>query len=170
MALRRYLHEAVLEPLGMAAGLAPGASAASGMTGSVHDLVQLARRAAGPARSSDPRSLARATSVAFPGLSGVLPGFGPQDPCDWGLGFEIRGHKKPHWTGEANDPATFGHFGRSGAFLWVDPVAGVACAVQTDRAFGPWALAGLAGPVRRGPGRRGGAACPPLKAGATGRR
>ena len=31
-----------------------------------------------------------ATSVQFPGLTGVLPGFGVQRPNDWGLGFEIR--------------------------------------------------------------------------------
>ena len=125
----------------MAAGLAPGASAAHGHDGSVHDLVQLARELLAPS-VIHPRSLERATSVAFPGLAGVLPGFGPQDPCDWGLGFEMRGAQEaPLDRRPANDPATFGHFGRSGRFLWVDPVAGVACAVQTDRDFGPWAMA-----------------------------
>jgi CubicO group peptidase (beta-lactamase class C family) len=81
----------------------------------------------------------RATTVAFPGLDGVLPGFGRQRPNDWGLGFEIRDGKTPHWTGSTNSPATFGHFGRSGTFLWVDPAAGLACACVTDRDFGPWA-------------------------------
>ena len=80
-----------------------------------------------------------AISVQFPGLAGVLPGFGPFDPCDWGLGVEIRGAKQPHWTGTANSPATFGHFGQSGSFLWVDPVAGVLCAGLADRPFGVWA-------------------------------
>ncbi len=69
----------------------------------------------------------------------VLPGFGRQDPNPWGLGFEIRGRKHPHWTGAANDPATFGHFGRSGTFVWVDPVRQLACCVLTDEPFGPWA-------------------------------
>jgi len=78
--------------------------------------------------------------VAFPGLRGVLPGVGRMDPCDWGLGFEIRGRKSPHWTGSRNSPATFGHFGRSGTFLWVDPEAGLALVGLTDREFGPWAL------------------------------
>ena len=62
--------------------------------------------------------------MQFPGLAGVLPGFRRFDPCDWGLGVEIRGRKQPHWTGAANSPSTFGHFGRSGSFLWVDPEAG----------------------------------------------
>ena len=80
-----------------------------------------------------------ATSVQFPGLAGVLPGFGPFDPCDWGLGVEIRGRKHPHWTGTTNSPSTFGHFGQTGSFLWVDPVAGVLCAGLADRRFGVWA-------------------------------
>ena len=83
--------------------------------------------------------MAEAAAVAFPGLRGVLPGFGLPDPCDWGLGFELRDRKSPHWTGARNSPATFGHFGRSGTFLWVDPVAGLALACLTDRPFGAWA-------------------------------
>jgi CubicO group peptidase (beta-lactamase class C family) len=83
--------------------------------------------------------MAEATRTAFPGLSGVLPGFGRQPQCDWGLGFEIRDGKDPHWTGSKNSPRTFGHFGRSGSFLWVDPDAGIACAALADRDFGDWA-------------------------------
>jgi CubicO group peptidase (beta-lactamase class C family) len=81
-----------------------------------------------------------ATSVVFPGLAGVLPGVGPFDPLDWGLGFELRDSKVPHWTGSRNSPRTFGHFGGSGAFLWVDPAIDRALAFLTDRAYGPWAL------------------------------
>ena len=87
----------------------------------------------------DSELLAEATRTAFPGLPGVVPGFGRQPLCDWGLGFEIRDSKAPHWTGSRNSPATFGHFGRSGSFLWVDPEAGLACAALTDQDFGPWA-------------------------------
>ena len=69
----------------------------------------------------------------------MLPGFGRQPHCDWGLGFEIRDSKEPHWTGSRNSPRTFGHFGRSGSFLWVDPDAGLACVAIADRDFGDWA-------------------------------
>jgi CubicO group peptidase (beta-lactamase class C family) len=62
------------------------------------------------------------------------------DALDWGLGFELRDGKTPHWTGSRNSPETFGHFGGSGSFLWVDPVAGIALACLTDRRYGPWAL------------------------------
>ena len=71
----------------------------------------------------------------------MLPGLGRFDPLDWGLGFELRDEKDPHWTGSRNSPATFGHFGASGTFLWVDPVADLALACLTERPFGPWALA-----------------------------
>jgi CubicO group peptidase (beta-lactamase class C family) len=81
-----------------------------------------------------------ATATAYPGLVGVLPGVGHFDPLDWGLGFELRHGKDPHWTGRRNSPATFGHFGGSGGFLWVDPALGRALVCLTDRDYGPWAL------------------------------
>ncbi|MGH9166146.1 MAG: serine hydrolase, partial [Acidimicrobiales bacterium] len=85
-------------------------------------------------------TLAEATVVAFPGLAGVLPGFGRHDPMDWALGFDLRSDKRPHWTGSRNSPATFGHFGAGGSFLWVDPEIGLACAALSGRPFDAWAL------------------------------
>ncbi|WP_414169317.1 serine hydrolase domain-containing protein [Streptoverticillium reticulum] len=133
-----YLRQAVLEPLGMASTDLPGSPAKDGVS-TVSDLARFA------AELQAPRLLARATveeatRVAFPGLTGVLPGYGHQRPNDWGLGFEIRDAKSPHWTGSSSSPRTYGHFGQSGTFLWVDPQAGVACAALTNRAFGPWAV------------------------------
>jgi CubicO group peptidase (beta-lactamase class C family) len=112
-------------------------SPAHGAKGPLRDLATLGRELLAPTLVPDLTK--EATRTAFPGLSGVLPGFGRQDPNDWGLGFEIRDGKSPHWTGARNSPRTFGHFGRSGTFLWVDPDAGLACACLTDRDFGPWA-------------------------------
>ena len=132
-----YLAEAVLDPLGMAGARLDG-SPAAGLTGTLDDLVRLARGLLAPIVVS-PATLAQATTVAFPGLAGRLPGFDSHDPLDWGLGIEVRGGKWPHWTGRRNSPATFGHFGASGSFLWVDPDAGLACAVLSGQNFGPWA-------------------------------
>ena len=136
MPFGEYLRAGVLEPLGLAAALE--GSPASGMRGALDDLLRLGRELLAPTLVA-PETLAEATAVQFPGLGGVLPGFGRQDPNDWGLGFELRDEKRPHWTGERNSPRTFGHFGRSGTFLWVDPQAGVACACLTEREFGDWA-------------------------------
>jgi CubicO group peptidase (beta-lactamase class C family) len=137
MTFEAYATEAVLQPLGMAGTRAAG-NPAWGAVGTTGDLLALGRELLEP-RVLSPAMLARASSVAFPGLEGVVPGFGRQQPNDWGLGFEIRDGKSPHWTGSRNSPRTFGHFGRSGTFLWVDPDAGLACACVTDRDFGAWA-------------------------------
>jgi CubicO group peptidase (beta-lactamase class C family) len=115
-----------------------GGAAAAGLVGPLDDLLVLAREWSTPTLVSA-ETHAAATSTQFAGLAGVLPGFRRFEPCDWGLGVEIRGHKQPHWTGTTNAPETFGHFGQSGAFLWVDPVAGMACAGLSDRPFGSWA-------------------------------
>jgi len=113
-------------------------SAGSGVQGTLADALVLARELQEPTRLAA-ETLAEATTVQFPGLDGVLPGFGRQTPNDWGLGLEVRDGKAPHWTGSRNSPRTVGHFGRSGTFLWVDPGAGVALACLTDLPFGDWA-------------------------------
>jgi CubicO group peptidase (beta-lactamase class C family) len=121
----------------MSASRLAGTAAAGGMS-TCADLARFAAELQAP-RLLAPQILAEATRVAYPGLAGVLPGYGMQRPNDWGLGFELRDHKSPHWTGNRNSPQTFGHFGVSGTFLWVDPVAGAACVALTNRDFGPWA-------------------------------
>src|SRR5579884_3118335 len=133
-----YATEAVLDPLGLTGTRITG-HPGWGAVGTAGDLLAFGRELLRPGRVLSPAMTARATTVAFPGLDGVLPGFGRQRPNDWGLGFELRDGKSPHWTGRRNSPRTFGHFGRSGTFLWVDPDAGLACACVTDRDFGPWA-------------------------------
>jgi CubicO group peptidase (beta-lactamase class C family) len=137
MPFAEYLAEAVLQPLGLGAELR--GSAAHALHGSLDDLLRFAAELQRPTLTA-PETLAEATSVQFPGLVGVLPDIGRMDPNDWGLGFELRDAKSPHWTGTRNSPRTFGHFGGSGSFLWVDPEAGLALAELSDLDFGPWAL------------------------------
>lgn len=134
-----YLAEAVFGPLGMASSDLAGGATEAGFGGRscVADLAAFAGELLRPRLVSAPMH-AEATSVQFPGLDGVLPGFGQQRPNDWGLGFEIRNGKIPHWTGPDNSPQTYGHFGQSGTFIWVDPSADVALVVLTDRDFGDW--------------------------------
>jgi CubicO group peptidase (beta-lactamase class C family) len=132
------IDEWVLGPLGMESARLLGRPS-QGVTGTLDDLGAFTYELLAP-RLLPPSTLAAATTVAFPGLRGVLPGFGRFDPMDWGLGFELKDGKVPHWTGTTSSPRTFGHFGGSGTFLWVDPAADVAVACLTDREFGPWAL------------------------------
>jgi len=137
----RYLTEAVFEPLGMIASRLDGGAreAGYGATSTVADLAAFAGDLLCPSTVS-PEMHAEATTVQFPGLDGVLPGYGVQRPNDWGLGFEIRDAKSPHWTGARNSPATYGHFGQSGTLIWADPRAELALLVLTDRDFGDWAI------------------------------
>lgn len=131
-----YLHEAVLEPLGMKAELR--GSPAAGLHGSLGDLERFGAELLAP-RLLARETLEEAATVQFPGLAGVVPDLGRFDPNDWGLGFELKDGKSPHWTGSATSPRTFGHFGGAGTFLWVDPEAGLALACLTDLEFGEWA-------------------------------
>lgn len=111
-------------------------SPAAGYRGSLRDLLAVGRELLAP--TLIPEALWReARTVQFPGLAGILPGYGRQKPNDWGLGFEIRGQKQPHWTGADSSPETFGHFGQSGSFLWVDPAAGLTAAFLGEQPFGP---------------------------------
>jgi CubicO group peptidase (beta-lactamase class C family) len=136
MPFERYAAEAVLVPLGM--GSTELGNPAHGAAGPLVDLLALAAELLNPTLVHI-STVAVATSVAFPGLRGVLPGFGPQPDNTWGLGVEVRDHKSPHWTGRGNSPNTFGHFGQSGSFIWIDAAAGVAAASLAGRSFGPWA-------------------------------
>jgi CubicO group peptidase (beta-lactamase class C family) len=132
-----YLHEAVAAPLGLGATELRG-SAAMDAWSTVGDLARVAAELLAPSLVAA-ATLAEATTEQFPGLAGIVPGLGRYDPNPWGLGFEIKGAKSPHWTAPDGSPATFGHFGGAGTFLWVDPDAGVAAVVLTDREFGDWA-------------------------------
>lgn len=131
-----YFARSVVEPLGLAGRLA--GSPAHAFRGPLDDLLALGRELLEPTLVAA-ETLDEATTVQFPGLSGVLPGLGRMEPNDWGLAFELRDAKSPHWTGSRNSERTFGHFGASGTFLWVDPEAGLACGVLTERRFGDWA-------------------------------
>lgn len=133
-----YLHQALAEPLGLTGTALVGPPHAGGES-TVGDLALVAAELVRPGRLLHPSTVAALATVQFPGLSGVVPGYGRQQDNDWGLGFEIRDAKSPHWTGRGNHPSTYGHFGRSGTFLWVDPVARVGLVVLTDTEFEQWA-------------------------------
>ena len=135
----QYVTAAVLEPLGMTATRLRHGSLAHSARSTGRDVARFARELLAPTLIA-PATLAEATTVAFPGLDGVLPGIGRQSPNDWGLGFELRDHKSPHWTGATNSPETFGHFGASGTCLWVDPALERSLVILTNRDFGPWAM------------------------------
>jgi CubicO group peptidase (beta-lactamase class C family) len=136
MPFAQYVREAVCEPLAL--GLDPDGHPGAGMHASLDDMLALGRELLAPTVVA-PETHDEMVAVQFPGLDGVLPEFGRFTPLDWGLGVELKGTKSPHWSGARTSVRTFGHFGGSGTFLWVDPERNLACAALTTREFGEWA-------------------------------
>lgn len=136
MPFAEYMAEAVFRPLGMEHTSLLG-SCAKDVHSNVNDLVAFVHELRRPTLIAR-ETYVEAVTPVFPELDGVLPGLGHMDPCPWGLGVEIRGHKEPHWTSPQNSAATFGHFGGIGTFVWVDPVADVACVMVAEREFDEW--------------------------------
>jgi CubicO group peptidase (beta-lactamase class C family) len=137
MPFAEYARLAVCEPLGL--GLDPHGDPGSGMHGSLRDVLALGRELLRPTLVA-PETRDEMIAVQFPGLRGVLPNQGRFDPLDWGLGVQLN-TRPPSWMGARTSARTFGHFGGSGTFLWVDPEARVVCAALTEREFGEWAKA-----------------------------
>ena len=138
MPFAEYLHDAVLAPLGMVGCQLVG-SAAHGGQATVEDMARFLAEAQRPTLV-DEATARDAIQPQYPELAGIVPGVGRFDPCPWGLGFELRGQKSPHWTGHVNSASTYGHFGGAGTMMWVDPAAGCALVALTDRSFDDWSV------------------------------
>ncbi|HVS86542.1 MAG TPA: serine hydrolase domain-containing protein, partial [Gaiellaceae bacterium] len=80
MPFAEYFEQA-LAPLGLRGSLA--GSPAYAYSGPLGDLLALGRELLAPTLVAA-ETLAEATTVQFPGLAGVLPGFGRMEPNDWG--------------------------------------------------------------------------------------
>ncbi len=145
MPFGEYLRLGVLDPLAMDATELRG-SPAHAMWASVDDITRFVAEVMSPTLLST-STASTAARPQFPTLGGIVPGVGRFATCPWGMGFEVRGDKSPHWTGSQNSPATFGHFGGAGTMMWIDPDAvhgrSVGLVALTDRPFDDWADAAL---------------------------
>lgn len=133
MPFAAWVSKTVFTPLGMDSAQLYGRPCKD-MRGTAKDLAEFARALLNGLLLR-PETFHTATTPVFPELSGVLPGYGRQDPNPFGLGFEIRARKDPHWTGNNNSPGTFGHFGWAGSFLWVDPHLHLATVFVGEKSF-----------------------------------
>lgn len=134
--LQQWLFESVLAPLGAEELQVHGSAAHSGL-GNVAQMALIAQELLSP-RLLSLDSLRNFSTPVFPTLRGILPGYGMARPNGWGMGAEVRGQKSPHWTAPGASLETFGHFGVSGSFLWVDPPRGLAAIFLGEQPFGPW--------------------------------
>ncbi len=138
MSFDEYLRVGLLDPLAMTSTQLRG-SPAFQMWSTVDDLVRFSQEVTAPTLITS-ETAALAARPHFPTLGGIVPGVGRYETCPWGLGFEIRGDKSPHWTGSRNSTATYGHFGGAGTMMWIDPDQdGLSLIALTDRPFDDWA-------------------------------
>ncbi len=139
-----YIREAIFAPLAMKtmsmttnryleSGRTGGAAR---MVGSAGDLIKIIVELLEPSLFQS-ETLAEAIKPQFPQLSGVLPGFGRYANNTFGLGFEVHGDKSPHWMSDATSNQSYGHFGQSGVFIWIDPVLRRGLIFLAERDFGP---------------------------------
>ncbi|HKG24560.1 MAG TPA: serine hydrolase domain-containing protein, partial [Thermomicrobiales bacterium] len=106
-----------------------------GLFGSARDLARFAGAFLdnGP-RLLSPSGLALMTSDQARGVSGGVQSMRVVwHPAYWGLGWEVKGDKRRHWTGELTSSRTFCHFGAAGTLLWADPARDAALAVFANR-------------------------------------
>jgi CubicO group peptidase (beta-lactamase class C family) len=141
MAFSDYLREAVLDPLAMTDSALRG-SAAHGIHSNLVDMCRFVAEVSN-ATLIHSSTAADAQRTHYPALAGIVPGVGRYEQCPWGLGFEVRGDKQPHWTGRTNSPRTYGHFGGSGTMFWADPDVDLAVVALADRPFDEWSTTAL---------------------------
>ncbi|HEY8447779.1 MAG TPA: serine hydrolase domain-containing protein [Thermomicrobiales bacterium] len=106
-----------------------------GLFGTPRDLVRFAGAflPGGPSLLA-PATAALMTSDQAGGVSGGVQSMKVVwHPARWGLGWEVKGEKRRHWTGELTSFRTFCHFGAAGTLLWADPERDVALAVFGTR-------------------------------------
>lgn len=129
-----WLEQELIGPLGMVHADVAG-RASAGAHACIADLLIFAREVLRP--TLIPSALRdRALSVSRGGLRGIVPGYGSHKDNQWGLGFELKDHKSPHWTGESLAPETAGHFGMAGSFVFLDRSRDLAAAFLSDQDFG----------------------------------
>lgn len=113
-------------------------SCAHGAIGDDEGIVALMNEIRNP--SFIPQSIfSKLTQTYLPELEGILPGWGNYKHNTFGIGFEIKGDKTPHWTSELSSPQTYGHFGQSGAFIFHDPENNISGCCLSNSDFAPWA-------------------------------
>jgi beta-lactamase class C len=132
---RRYGRSKMLNaPYGRRLG-----SPSAGLFASARDLTKFARvflasgKLPGGTEVVSGAAVSEMISNQTDALPGGIEGIRIWPECAWGLGWEVKGTKLHHWTGDFTSPATFCHIGQSGALLWADPVTGIACAVLANR-------------------------------------
>ena len=57
----------------------------------------------------------------------------PRPAVEWGIGWEVKGTKRAHRSGELTSAMTFSHSGATGTMVWGCPLTGVSCVLLTNQ-------------------------------------
>jgi CubicO group peptidase (beta-lactamase class C family) len=88
-----------------------------------------------------PETVDEMLSTQFGELPGGVAGVARWDACGWGLGFDVRGRREPHWAGSLISPRSATHFGASGTLAWLDPDRGVGLVALANRgSYAGWGM------------------------------
>ena len=110
----------------------------------------LAGGAAGGGALLAPETVDEMLAPQFGPLPGGVGGVGEWPDLCWGLGFDVRGQREPHWAGPALSERAASHFGASGTLAWLDPERGLGLVALASRGTyngwwrEPWAALGVA--------------------------
>jgi CubicO group peptidase (beta-lactamase class C family) len=97
-----------------------------------------------------PETVDEMLAPQFGPLPGGVGGVGEWTDLCWGLGFDVRGRREPHWAGASLSPRAASHFGASGTLAWLDPERGVGLVALANRGTysgwwrEPWSALGAA--------------------------
>jgi CubicO group peptidase (beta-lactamase class C family) len=111
---------------------------AAGLITDAVGAMTLARAFGGNEQLLDPKLVSLATSDQTHTAISKDDLWSPHPP--WGLGPEIRGHKKPHYVPQSFGEDSVGHFGSSGCLAWSAPGRGVSWSILSTRTIGPISL------------------------------
>ena len=102
------------------------------------------------ARCSRRETVDEMLAPQFGPLPGGVGGVGEWPDLCWGLGFDVRGRREPHWAGASLSERGASHFGASGTLAWLDPERGLGLVALANRGSysgwwrEPWAALGAA--------------------------
>ena len=136
MPFAEYVREAVCAPLELA--LDPTGDPGSGHARVARRRARDRARAPRAATSSRRRHATRWSTSSSPGSPASCPTTAASIRSTGVSACSSTRGRRRGWE-RATSPRTYGHFGGSGTFLWVDPEARVVCAALTTREFGDWA-------------------------------
>ncbi|MHB1413638.1 MAG: serine hydrolase domain-containing protein, partial [Chloroflexota bacterium] len=88
----------------------------------------------GEHRLLSPATVREMTRDQVGGLPGGVPSAHREWlAASWGLGWDVKGGKAPHNSGNLTSPMTFGHTGSAGSLLWADPELDLVCVLIGNR-------------------------------------